>query len=459
MMYSHEPLQEGHALSIELHLSQQHKIAQGKDTSTTSVEEGPRQSSNPGITGAAIDHQSPTTCVGRQERWNHPRINIARLFAAFYGFVIMGLNDAAYGALIPYLEIYYNLSYTVISLIFLSPLVGYAASAPLNNVIHMRLGRRGVAFLGPGTRAIAYIVICLHPRYPVMVVFFILAGFGNGLEDAAWNAWIGNMEKANEVLGILHGFYGLGATLSPLIATTMVTKAKLPWYTFYYIMIGVAVTELVAGTTAFWTSTGPAYREANPRTAEETGNRMKEALHNRVTWVCSVFFLVCVGIEVAISGWVVVFMMKVRHAAPFAAGMGETGYWLGLTVGRVILGFVTGRLGEMTTIVAYMAIATALQLIFWLVPNFYVSAVAVSFLGFFIGPLFPAAIVASTKRLPQHLHVASIGFAAASGAGGACVLPFAVGAIAQAKGVQVLMPIVLAMLVANVGVWMWLLKV
>lgn len=106
-----------------------------------------------------------------------------------------------------------------------------------------------------------------------------------------------------------------------------------------------------------------------------------------------------------------------------------------------------------------MAIATALQLIFWLVPNFYVSAVAVSFLGFFIGPLFPAAIVASTKRLPQHLHVASIGFAAASGAGGACVLPFAVGAIAQAKGVQVLMPIVLAMLVANVGVWMWLLKV
>lgn len=208
-----------------------------------------------------------------------------------------------------------------------------------------------MAFLGPGTRAIAYIVICLHPRYPVMVVFFILAGFGNGLEDAAWNAWIGNMEKANEVLGILHGFYGLGATLSPLIATTMVTKAKLPWYTFYYIMIGVAVTELVAGTTAFWTSTGPAYREANPRTAEETGNRMKEALHNRVTWVCSVFFLVCVGIEVAISGWVVVFMMKVRHAAPFAAGMGETGYWLGLTVGRVILGFVTGRLGEMTTIV------------------------------------------------------------------------------------------------------------
>lgn len=47
----------------------------------------------------------------------------------------------------------------------------------------------------------------------------MLAGFGNGLEDGGWNAWIGNMESANELLGFLHGAYGLGATISPLIAT------------------------------------------------------------------------------------------------------------------------------------------------------------------------------------------------------------------------------------------------
>jgi fucose permease len=35
----------------------------------------------------------------------------------------------------------------------------------------------------------------------------------------------------------LHGFYGLGATVSPLIATSMVTKAHLPWYYFYYLMV------------------------------------------------------------------------------------------------------------------------------------------------------------------------------------------------------------------------------
>lgn len=46
------------------------------------------------------------------------------------------------------------------------------------------------------------------------------------------------MANPNEVLGFLHAFYGLGAVLSPLIATTMITKGnKLPWYTFYYVMV------------------------------------------------------------------------------------------------------------------------------------------------------------------------------------------------------------------------------
>lgn len=43
------------------------------------------------------------------------------------------------------------------------------------------------------------------------------------------------MDKANELLGILHAAYGFGATISPLIATTMVTKGALPWYRFYYV--------------------------------------------------------------------------------------------------------------------------------------------------------------------------------------------------------------------------------
>jgi fucose permease len=207
----------------------------------------------------------------------------------------------------------------------------------------------------------------VHPPYPVLVVIFMLAGAGNGLADAAWNAWIGNMANPNEVLGFLHAFYGLGAVLSPLIATTMITKGqRLPWYYFYYVMvgipthfvncltdtfkIGIAVIELATSSTAFWRCTGAVFRAENPRTTHTKDNRMQEALirrpNARVTWLCALFLLGYVGVEVALGGWIVKFMLEVRKGGDFASGMTATGFWMGITVGRIILGFVTPRLGE-----------------------------------------------------------------------------------------------------------------
>lgn len=125
----------------------------------------------------------------------------------------------------------------MVSLVFLSPLVGYVLAALLNHKIHTTFGQRGVALVAPGCHLISYVVNCVHPPYPVLVISFIFAGFGNGLEDSAWNAWIGSMANANELLGLLHGVYGAGAVLSPLAVTSIITKANRPWYFFYYIMV------------------------------------------------------------------------------------------------------------------------------------------------------------------------------------------------------------------------------
>ena len=97
-----------------------------------------------------------------------------------------------------------------------------------------------------------------------------------------------------------------------------------------------------------------------------------------------------------------------------------------------------------------------LELLFWLVPSFTVSAIAVAFQGFFLGPMFPAAVVACTKLLPRHLHVSGIGFAAAFGGSGGAIFPFVIGLIAQHRGVQVLQPIILALIAAIWMLWMGL---
>ena len=56
--------------------------------------------------------------------------------------------------------------------------------------------------------------------------------------------------------------------------------------------------------------------------------------------------------------------------------------------------------------------------------------------------------------MPKELHVGSIGFATAFGGSGGAIFPFIVGALAQAKGVKALQPVVLALLVTISGLWL-----
>ncbi|KAK6226235.1 major facilitator superfamily transporter [Colletotrichum tabaci] len=412
------------------------------------------------VPGVAEDKKtSPPnpTFEEKLDTWNGSRTNSYRFFVTLWSFIIMGMNDAAIGALIPYIEAYYNVTYTVVALLFLSPFVGYLMAALSNNLIHHKLGQRGVAVLGPVSRIIGYVPLALHPPYPALPVVLLFAGFGNGLEDSAWNAWVGNMQNANELLGILHGAYGLGATIGPLIASAMVARGqKLPWYTFYYVMIGVTVVDFFVAITAFWKATGKVHRETHQSSTGDERTTTRTVLKEPVTWLLAVFLLGYVGAEVSLGGWIVTFMLRVRHAEPFLAGVTVVLFWLGLTIGRVLLGFITGRIGEKRAIAIYLLVSIALELFYWLVPNFVASVIFVALLGFFLGPLFPAAIVAATKLLPNDYHVSAIGFAAAFGGGGAAIFPFAIGAIAQKKGVQVLQPIILAILVFILLLWLCL---
>ncbi|CAK7238956.1 MAG: hypothetical protein STHCBS139747_000377 [Sporothrix thermara] len=365
----------------------------------------------------------------RLQKWNESKTTMFRFFFTLYSFIIMGMNDGAFG---------------------------YIFSALTNNLIHHRFGQFGVAILGSVGRMAGYLPMMFHPPFPVLPVIMIFPGIGNGVEDSGWNAWVGNMENANELLGFLHGAYGLGATIAPLIATAMVTKSNLPWYTFYYLMVGMTGLGLVLAIFAFWGATGSVHRDTHKSTTGQTRTTTRRVLREPITWLMAIFLLGYVGAEVSLGGWVTTFMLNVRHAENFAAGMSVTGFWLGITVGRLVLGFITGRIGEKLAITFYLVASIVLQILYWLVPSFIASAIFVGFLGFFLGPLFPAVVVTATKLLPSDFHVSAIGFAAAFGSGGGAVFPFAVGAIAESKGVEVLQPIVLAILGFILIIWCFL---
>lgn len=102
---------------------------------------------------------------------------------------------------------------------------------------------------------------------------------------------------------------------------------------------GAAFLEFVTSAWAFWPQNGAKYREENPRHSnDDQGGRTREAVRNKVTWLCALFLFAYVGAEVALGGWIVTFMMNVRSATPYKSGISATFFWAGMTVGRASLG-------------------------------------------------------------------------------------------------------------------------
>ncbi|KAK1141045.1 hypothetical protein N8T08_009618 [Aspergillus melleus] len=411
-------------------------------------------------TGASSPERVP-------EKWNQPKIKAWRVLATFYSFIVVGANDGAYGALIHYLGSYYHADYAAVSVVFLSPFIGYATAALANNSIHERFGQRGIAVLGPGMHILAYLAATQHPPYPVLITIFILAGLGSGVVDASWNAWIGAMPNSSQLMGVLHAFYGLGAALAPLIATWLVTKRGWEWYEFYYLMALAAGLEFATSVAAFWSATGsvhelePLDNLSNEDTQGEddtTEGRRKsptiESLGLASTWIISFFLFVYVGVEVSMGGWIFTFLVDLRHTTPFSAGIVTFTYWGGLTLGRVWLAFLTSCFKtQRMAVLVYLVVSILLHLVFCFVKDFLMSAIAVTLLGFFLGPLYPEAVIAQAKILPRYLHVAAVGFACALGSAGGCVMPFITGFIARTYGIKVLQPAVLVMLMLCLGLW------
>ncbi|PYH58622.1 MFS transporter [Aspergillus niger CBS 101883] len=311
--------------------------------STTTIElapQGLQESQSP------VQPFGPSTeeaIVQQKQKWNDPPINRWRLLATFISFTVVGANDGVYG-----LREDYKLSTTVVSLIFVTPFAGYTIATLIVNKIHMTLGQRGIAIIGPLCHIIPYVIMAIHPPWPAMLAVYVIVGLGNGLIDAAWNSWIADMANANAMMGVLQAFYGLGyvdidhcrATISPLVGTQMI-KSGLRWNYFYYTLLGGSVLELMVSSTLFWKENAVSYRATNHRNSDSgNGSRTTEAMKSPITWLIAVWLFVYMGVEVSVGGWVVDFMVQVRHGEPYQSGLIPTGFWAGVTVGRLVLGFV-----------------------------------------------------------------------------------------------------------------------
>ncbi|KAM0465015.1 hypothetical protein ACHAPV_002008 [Trichoderma viride] len=215
------------------------------------------------------------------------------------------------------------------------------------------------------------------------------------------------------------------------------------WWIFYCV------------TSSFWDDVGRGFHR-QPVTPLPNAQGTLKILNNRVTLTLSAFMVLYAGSEVTIGGWLLTFLMSVRKGSPAASSLATSGFWIGVTAGRFALGWITGYVGERIMVSVYLISAIALELVFWFGQKFAVSAVMAALIGVSTGMIMPSGIRMMTKLLPPEKHLVSVGFATAFAVSGSSIFPFAVGALAQAYGVQVLQPVALALFAAQLLLWLFI---
>lgn len=126
---------------------------------------------------------------------------------------MMGMNDAATGALIPYLEVEYNIGYAIVSLIFVTNAFGWLVMAPVSQMIEARAGRSRSYIIAASLMSIGYTALVCAPPFPVVVMSFFLLGLGMALFLGMTNAFIVNLVNGTVLLGLCHGIYGVSTLL------------------------------------------------------------------------------------------------------------------------------------------------------------------------------------------------------------------------------------------------------
>lgn len=371
---------------------------------------------------------------------------------AFYAFIAIGIAEGGLGVLLPSILTAYNLTPATVTLLFLSQVSGYMVAAISSSLLTSRIGLARMLLMASMTLTSALIIYAIAPRWHIMVAAGTLLGLGIGLIDAGINTYIANQRNAS-LMGVLHAFYGIGALLGPALATTLLAFG-IDWRRIY-LYIGAIVGITVIG--MFWAVVSN-YKPMTKRVvAQDTDAKanLKLALRTPTVLVAGMLLLVYVGTEASLGNWAYSVQSLSRGTPEVIAGYSVTAYWLGLTIGRLVMGRLIARLGAIRTMDFSIGLLMLGLVTWWLLPS---QLLSLPVIGFALAPIFPATIWLMPQRVSTAMVPAAIGFVSSVASLGAATIPTVVGWIADRAGLEIIPVLMIPLAIVVLALHRWLVQ-
>ena len=380
------------------------------------------------------------------------------LLAIIYlAFVSLGLPDSLLGSAWP--SMYPELGVPVSFAGGVSMIIafGTVVSSLQSDRLTRRFGTGRVTAFSVATTAVALLGFSLSRSYVELCLWAVPYGLGAGSVDASLNNYVA-LHYESRHMSWLHCMWGVGAAAGPYVMGWALTGG-LGWPAGYR-AIGVLQVALAAAlmlTLPLWRGRDGSAAEAEAEAGEApegaSGDReedrplsLREVVRIPGAKEVMVAFFCYSAIEQTCGLWTSSFLALGRGVpAETAAGFASL-FYVGITVGRALSGFLTMRFRDAQMIRMGQAVILAGAACLLLPLGERVALAGVVLVGLGCAPVYPSIIHSTPEHFGTRRSQAMIGVQMAAAYVGTCLMPPVFGLLANHVGVWLLPAWLLAIL-------------
>lgn len=354
---------------------------------------------------------------------------IQLLLAVIYlSFISLGLPDALLGSAWPIMYPEFGVPVSYAGAISMIIAAGTIVSSLMSDRLTYALGAGKVTALSVGMTAMALLGFSFSHSFWLLCLWAIPYGLGAGSVDAALNNYVA-LHYSSRHMSWLHCMWGIGAAVGPSIMGRVLAGGA-PWNMGYRIvgLLQIALTAVLLFSLPMWK--GRASDGADSGSAAGPLPLRQVVAIPGAKAVMSAFFCYC-ALESTAGLWASSYLTLYRGVPAATAAAFASLFYLGITAGRALNGFLTLRLSD-SALIHLGECVLAVGLAALILPLGQTAALAgLVLVGVGCAPVYPCLIHSTPILFGADKSQALIGVQMASAYTGTCLMPPVFGLIAK----------------------------
>ncbi|MBQ7836720.1 MAG: MFS transporter [Clostridia bacterium] len=354
------------------------------------------------------------------------------LLAIIYmSFISLGLPDSLLGSGWPVMHQELGAPISLAGVITMIIAGGTIVSSLLSDRLTRRFGAGLVTAVSVGMTAMALFGFSASSSILQMYLWAIPYGLGAGAVDAALNNFVA-LHYAARHMSWLHCFWGVGVSVSPFIMGYCLSE-DYGWQMGYrtVFVIQIVLTAMLFASLPLWKKKQAEYNDSE-NAVEAVALGVVGALKIKgVKYVLVSFFCYC-ALESTAGLWASSYLVESRGVDAETAALFASLFYLGITFGRLINGFVADKLGDKTLIrIGIGTIIAGIVMVGIPLKTDILVLCGLVVIGIGCAPVYPSVIHATPSNFGRENSQAIVGIQMASAYVGTTLMPPLFGLIAD----------------------------